>query len=137
FWLVLGAAWISVGLGYAVGVAARRRRDARLFLVSLAFISAAGFLGLPALPPPRALPGQKAGRQLAAALAPRQDRGLLARAAFRPRGRGPLRGRLGDAAPAGGGRACLAVGLGADRGTRGATRCPRGDLASGAHGRGR
>jgi adenylate cyclase len=58
FWLVFGAASLSVGLGYAVGVAARRRRDARLFLVSLAFISAAGFLGLHALATPGVLLGK-------------------------------------------------------------------------------
>jgi len=45
FWLVLTAAAINVALGYAVGVAARRRRDARLFLVSLAFVSAAASSG--------------------------------------------------------------------------------------------
>ena len=39
FWLVLTAASLSVGLGYAVGAAARRRRDARLFLVSLATLN--------------------------------------------------------------------------------------------------
>jgi adenylate cyclase len=65
FWLVLGAAALSVGLGYAVGVAARRRRDARLFLVSLAFISAAGFLGLHALATPGVLLGKNAGFELA------------------------------------------------------------------------
>ena len=65
FWLVLGAASISVGLGYAVGAAARRRRDARLFLVSLAFISAAGFLGLHALATPGVLLGKNAGFELA------------------------------------------------------------------------
>jgi adenylate cyclase len=55
FWLVLAAAALSVALGYAVSVAARRRRDARLFLVSLAFIAAAAFLGLHALATPRVL----------------------------------------------------------------------------------
>jgi adenylate cyclase len=65
FWLVLGAASVSVGLGYAVGVAARRRRDARLFLVSLAFISAAAFLGLHALATPGVLLGKNAGFELA------------------------------------------------------------------------
>ncbi len=65
FWLVFGAASVSVGLGYAVGVAARRRRDARLFLVSLAFISAAGFLGLHALATPGVLLGKNAGFELA------------------------------------------------------------------------
>jgi adenylate cyclase len=65
FWLVFGAASVSVGLGYAVGVAARRRRDARLFLVSLAFISAAGFLGLHALATPGVLLGKNKGFELA------------------------------------------------------------------------
>lgn len=65
FWLVLTAASLSVGLGYAVGAAARRRRDARLFLVSLAFISAAAFLGLHALATPGVLLGKNAGFELA------------------------------------------------------------------------
>ncbi|HMD12359.1 MAG TPA: hypothetical protein VKG90_08495, partial [Marmoricola sp.] len=65
FWLVLTAAAINVALGYAVGVAARRRRDARLFLVSLAFVSAAGFLGLHALATPGVLIGKNAGFELA------------------------------------------------------------------------
>jgi adenylate cyclase len=65
FWLVFTAAALSVGLGYAVGVAARRRRDARLFLVSLAFVSAAGFLGLHALATPGVLLGKNAGFELA------------------------------------------------------------------------
>lgn len=65
FWLVLSAAAVSVGLGYAVGVAARRRRDARLFLVSLAFVAAAGFLGLHALATPGVLLGKNAGFEVA------------------------------------------------------------------------
>jgi adenylate cyclase len=65
FWLVLGAAALNVALGYAVGVAARRRRDARLFLVSLAFMSAAGFLGLHALATPGVLIGKNSGFELA------------------------------------------------------------------------
>lgn len=65
FWLVLGAAALNVALGYAVGVAARRRRDARLLLVSLAFVSAAGFLGLHALATPGVLIGKNAGFELA------------------------------------------------------------------------
>src|SRR5215831_17376078 len=52
FWIVLTAAALNVALGYTVGVAATRRRDARLFLVALAFVSAAGFLGLHALATP-------------------------------------------------------------------------------------
>jgi adenylate cyclase len=65
FWLVLWAAAINVALGYGVGAAARRRRDARLFLVSLAFVSAAGFLGLHALATPGVLIGKNAGFELA------------------------------------------------------------------------
>ncbi|MDQ3874838.1 MAG: adenylate/guanylate cyclase domain-containing protein [Actinomycetota bacterium] len=65
FWLVLAAAAISTALGYAVAVAARRRRDARLFLVSLAFAAAAGFLGLHALATPGVLLGKNAGFELA------------------------------------------------------------------------
>jgi adenylate cyclase len=55
FWLVLSAAGLSVALAYATGAAARRRSDARVFLVSLAFLAAAGFLGLHALATPRVL----------------------------------------------------------------------------------
>jgi adenylate cyclase len=65
FWLVLFAASLNVVLGYAVGTAARRRRDARLFLVSLAFVSAAAFLGLHALATPGVLIGKNAGFELA------------------------------------------------------------------------
>ncbi|MBD0329563.1 MAG: adenylate/guanylate cyclase domain-containing protein [Thermoleophilia bacterium] len=65
FWLVLAAAAVSVALGYAVSEAARRRRDARLFLVSLAFVAAAGFLGLHALATPGVLLGKNAGFELA------------------------------------------------------------------------
>jgi class 3 adenylate cyclase len=55
FWLVLGTAAIAAGLGWAIGVSARRRSDARLFLVSLAFFTAASFLGLHALATPAVL----------------------------------------------------------------------------------
>ena len=55
FWLVLAVAVVSVGLGLATGEAARRRGDARVFLVALAFLVAAGFLGLHALATPRVL----------------------------------------------------------------------------------
>jgi class 3 adenylate cyclase len=55
FWLVLGTAAIAAGLGWSVGVTARRRADARLFLVSLAFLLAASFLGLHALATPQVL----------------------------------------------------------------------------------
>lgn len=65
FWLVLLAAATAVGLGYAISIAARRRDDARLFLVSLAFVSAAGFLGLHALATPGVLVGKNGGFELA------------------------------------------------------------------------
>ncbi len=54
FWLILGTALVNVVLGLAASEAARRRGDARASLVSLAFLSSAGFLALHAL----ATPGQ-------------------------------------------------------------------------------
>jgi len=65
FWLVLSAAAVCVGLGYAIGMAARRRRDARLLFVSLAFIASSGFLGLHALATPGVLIGKNPGFELA------------------------------------------------------------------------
>ena len=65
FWLVLGAAALATALGWAISVAARRRRDARLFLISLAFIASSGFLGLHALATPTVLLGPNAGFELA------------------------------------------------------------------------
>ena len=55
FWLVLTTAAVSAVLAYATGTAAERRGDARVLLVSLAFLSAAGFLGLHALATPQVL----------------------------------------------------------------------------------
>ncbi len=55
FWLVLGISVVSVALGALTSEAATRRSDARLFLVSLAFLAAAGFLGLHALATPGVL----------------------------------------------------------------------------------
>ena len=55
FWLVLVTGLVNLGLGVLAGDAARRRSDARLVLVSLAFMSAAGFLGLHALATPGVL----------------------------------------------------------------------------------
>jgi adenylate cyclase len=76
FWLVLGAAAVSVALAWSVLSSARRRRDARLFLVSLAFASAASFLGLHALATPGVLLGKNAGFELATPV------GLVVAAAF-------------------------------------------------------
>ena len=55
FWLVLGAAVTNAILAVTTGDAARRRGDARLVLVSLAFLAAAGFLALHALATPQVL----------------------------------------------------------------------------------
>lgn len=65
FWLVLVAAAAAVALGYSVFAAAWRRRDARLVLVSLAFVISAGFLGLHALATPGVLLGANPGFELA------------------------------------------------------------------------
>jgi adenylate cyclase len=55
FWLVLVTAGVSVVLAYVTNVAAGRYRDARLVLISLAFLACAGFLGLHALATPGVL----------------------------------------------------------------------------------
>ncbi len=55
FWLVLAAAVTSAGLALSTSGIALHRADARLFLVSLAFLSAAGFLALHALATPGVL----------------------------------------------------------------------------------
>jgi adenylate cyclase len=62
---VLAAALVTLGLGYAVSETARRRRDARLFLISLAFMASFGFLALHALATPEVLLGKNAGFELA------------------------------------------------------------------------
>jgi adenylate cyclase len=55
FWLVLAAGATSAALAFSTSGVALRRSDARLYLVSLAFLSAAGFLGLHALSTPGVL----------------------------------------------------------------------------------
>ena len=55
FWLVLLTAGLNAALAYATGVAARRRDDRRVHLVSLSFLAAAGFLALHALATPGVL----------------------------------------------------------------------------------
>ena len=55
FWLVLATAVVGVALAYLTNLAASRYRDARLVLVSLAFLASAGFLGLHALATPGVL----------------------------------------------------------------------------------
>lgn len=59
FWLVFSAGAVSVALALAVFEAARRRRDARLVLIGLAFLVSAGFLALHALATPGMLVGGK------------------------------------------------------------------------------
>ncbi len=76
FWLVLVAASLCVALGYGIWDAARRRRDARLLFVSLAFIASSGFLGLHALATPGVLIGKNPGFELATPV------GLVVAAAF-------------------------------------------------------
>jgi adenylate cyclase len=65
FWTVLTAAAASVAVGWTVSSAGRRRRDARLFLISLACLASAGFLGLHALATPGVMVGKNAGFELA------------------------------------------------------------------------
>jgi adenylate cyclase len=55
FWLVLAAGLTSAALAFSTSGVALRRSDARLYLVSLAFLGAAGFLGLHALSTPGVL----------------------------------------------------------------------------------
>src|SRR6201991_1347107 len=52
FWLVLAAGVLNAGLALAISEAGRRRRDARLLLIGLAFLTSAGVLGLAALATP-------------------------------------------------------------------------------------
>jgi adenylate cyclase len=77
FWLVLISAALSFLVGLLMAEAAGRRGDARVLLVSLAFLSASGFLGLHALATPGVLlAGKNAGFQIASPV------GLLVGAGF-------------------------------------------------------
>jgi class 3 adenylate cyclase len=55
FWLVLITAAVNVLLAYLTNVSAGRHRDARMVLISMAFLASAGFLGLHALATPGVL----------------------------------------------------------------------------------
>lgn len=55
FWLVFGVAVVNAVLGLAMSEVARRRGDARVFLVSLVFLASGGFLALHALATPGVL----------------------------------------------------------------------------------
>ncbi len=54
-WIVLAAAVVTGALAYAMGGAARRRGDARVLALSIAFLAASAFLGLHALATPGVL----------------------------------------------------------------------------------
>jgi adenylate cyclase len=87
FWLVLTTAGINVALAYVTNVAAGRYRDARLVLVSLAFLSSAGFLALHALATPAVLlPQPNAGFVVATPV------GLVIAAVFAAASVSPLAG---------------------------------------------
>jgi class 3 adenylate cyclase len=74
---VVGVAAVNVALGVRMSEVARRRADARLFLVSLVFLSSAGFLLLHALATPQVLlTGRNAGFAIATPV------GLLLAAVF-------------------------------------------------------
>ena len=62
FWIVLLAALLNIGLGLLTSEIARRQGDVRLFLVSMALLVGAAFLGLHALATPGVLvPGSNTG----------------------------------------------------------------------------
>ena len=66
FWIVFVTALICLALAIAISEGARRRRDARLLLIGLAFVVSAGFLGLHALATPTVfIAGKNAGFVLA------------------------------------------------------------------------
>ena len=66
FWLVLATAAVATGLALAVTENGRRRRDARLLLIGLAFVVSAAFLGLHSLATPGViLAGKNGGFTLA------------------------------------------------------------------------
>jgi len=85
FWLVLSISVVSVALGALTSEAATRRSDARLFLVSLAFLTSAGFLGLHALASPGVLlEGKNAGFVIATPVGLALASGFAAWSAFEP-----------------------------------------------------
>ena len=92
FWLVLTAAVLSFLVGLLMAEAAGRRGDARVLLVSLAFLSSSGFLALHALATPgQLLEGKNAGFQIASAI------GLFLGSIFAAAAALPLRPEAGAA----------------------------------------
>src|SRR4051794_16666395 len=61
FWLVLTAGVLNAGVALAISESGRRRRDARLLLIGLAFLASAGVLGLHALATPGVFLGKGNG----------------------------------------------------------------------------
>ena len=89
FWLVLAAALINAALAYVTAETARRRGDARVFLVSMTFLAGAGFLGLHALATPEVLLDTRtAGFEIATPV------GLMIAAVFAALSSAPLDGPL-------------------------------------------
>ena len=81
FALVVGVAAVNVALGVRMSEVSRNQGDARLFLVSLVFLSSAGFLLLHALATPQViLYGRNAGFAIATPI------GLLLAAVFAAHG---------------------------------------------------
>ncbi|MDP9864602.1 MULTISPECIES: adenylate/guanylate cyclase domain-containing protein [Streptosporangium] len=58
FWLIIAVAGINVVLGVMIGQASARRADARLLLVSLVFLSSAGFFLMHGLATPKIILGK-------------------------------------------------------------------------------
>jgi len=92
FWLVSAVALVNTVLGFRMSEEARRRSDARLFLVALAFLCSAGFLALHALATPNVIVSNKnagfviatpVGLVLAAAFAAASSMDISPRAAAR------------------------------------------------------
>ena len=88
FWLVLSVALVNMVLGLLTSEAASQRGDARLFLVSLALLASAGFLGLHALATPGVLlEGPNAGFQIATPIGLVLAAGFAAASAWQREGR--------------------------------------------------
>jgi adenylate cyclase len=83
FWLVVLTGALNFALGFLMAEAASRRRDARIFLISLAFLASAGFLVLHALATPGVLlAGKNAGFQIASPIGLLLAGGFAALSAF-------------------------------------------------------
>jgi adenylate cyclase len=85
FWLVLTVVGVNVALGLIASEAAARRDDDRTFLVSMALLASAGFLGLHALATPGILLDDlTAGFSVAARIGPLLAAGFAAVSALGP-----------------------------------------------------